>query len=155
MPTTSKRKATDASNNRAAKKTRLVAAIVDDILADTDNYPVDDEDAVRKTLVDLAEYCRDLEQQIADSQPKELSPEELEAATEKVRITVHSGIRKQMTVCPHSKHVLYSPTFVVETNLQNKISEMVIRRSLLRSFGLWSSTWSRSCTHFQDEEDSQ
>lgn len=107
--TTTKRKSTGTSG-RASKKTRTennydaTRAVVSDILADPDAYPVPEDDVeIRKLLVDLAQYARALEGQVAASAPQEVSKEDLEAATEKIRKAAAAGIKKQMSVRNISK----------------------------------------------------
>ncbi|KAF8076719.1 hypothetical protein FPV67DRAFT_1406546 [Lyophyllum atratum] len=97
-----------ASTSASAKKARLAHAAaadsVRDILADTANFPVPEgEDEIRRSLLELAVYARSLEEQIEASKPKEMSPQQLNAAAEKLRAAARSGIRKQMTWKPSCK----------------------------------------------------
>lgn len=107
--TATKRKSTGTSG-RPSKKTRtennhdVTRAVVSDILADPDAYPVPEDDVeIRKLLVNLAQYARALEGQVAASASQEKSKENLEAATEKIRKAAAAGIKKQMSVCSISK----------------------------------------------------
>lgn len=105
-----KRKATDASDGASSsKKPRTVAhsdakALVKAIVANPDTYPIlDDDDDIRRKLVKLAQYARDLEGDPdsisqAGPAPKTMTPEQLAAAVEKLRKAANSGIRKQMAV---------------------------------------------------------
>ena len=106
-----KRKATDGDNASSSKKQRTLAqsdaqALVKAILAQPDTYPIlDDDDDVRRKLVKLARYAKDLEGELqsasqaqAGSAPKTMTPEQLAAAVEKLRKAANSGIRKQMSV---------------------------------------------------------
>lgn len=73
------------------------------ILAKPDTYPiVDDDEAVRRNLVKLAQYARDLEEEASQAgpAPKTMTPEALEAAVAKLRKAASSGITKQMAVSP-------------------------------------------------------
>lgn len=118
--TTRKRKSDATDGAAAPKKARSstgahadAVALVDAILADRENYPVDeDEDAIRADFVRLAEYARALEQMAASAPPaaaaaapKVKSKEELEAEAEKVRNAALKGILKQMTVRDLSRGV--------------------------------------------------
>ncbi|KAH7931151.1 hypothetical protein BV22DRAFT_814 [Leucogyrophana mollusca] len=112
-----KRKSDAGESSSAPKKARantkhaFARALITDILADTTSYPIpDDDDDIRRSLIQLACYARDLEMEVqqgtsaADSSsPKELSPEQLAAAVEKIRKAANSGIRKQMTWKPSCK----------------------------------------------------
>ena len=81
MSSSRKRKsdaAQDAPEHVASKKARL---LVDGILSDASNYPLpNNDDLVRSSFVELAKYARSLEEKINANQPKEKSPEDLEAA---------------------------------------------------------------------------
>ena len=105
---TRKRRATDTGDAPSTSKKARASAhqdgptLVKAILAKPDTYPIlDDEDAVRRQFVELAQYARDLEEdlQSASPPPKTMTPDQLEAAVEKVRKAAHSGIKKQMGVC--------------------------------------------------------
>ncbi|KAH9950921.1 hypothetical protein B0H21DRAFT_776327 [Amylocystis lapponica] len=108
----SKRKS-DTGAGSSSKKARTNAhasaiTLVNDILADPQGFPLDDDDdAVRQSLVDLAQYARALEGAAASgsgsAQKAKRTPEELEEAAEKVRKAAHSGIKKQMTWKPSCK----------------------------------------------------
>lgn len=103
-----KRKATDVDDGpSSSKKSRTIAhsdaqALVKAILAKTKTYPIlNDDDAVRRQFVQLAKYVRDLEADLKTSPqagpaPKTMSPEQLQAAVEKLRKAANSGITKQM-----------------------------------------------------------
>lgn len=109
MPAT-KRKASDATDGASSsKKSRSVShsdaqSLLKAILAKPDTYPIlDDDYAVRRQLVKLAQYARDLEEELASASqagpaPKTMTPEQLAAAVEKLRKAANSGIRKQMSV---------------------------------------------------------
>ncbi|KAG7088075.1 hypothetical protein E1B28_012106 [Marasmius oreades] len=102
-PSTSRKRKSDsdAPTDTSAKKARLM---VDAILADASNYPIPADDAdARDSFIVLAKYARSLEEMVSGSKPKELSPEELEAAAEKLRVAARSGIKKQMTWKPSCK----------------------------------------------------
>lgn len=107
-----KRKASDADDGPFTfKKSGTIThhdaqALVKAILAKPTTYPIlDDVDFVRRQFVQLALYARDLETESqlqsspqAGPAPKTMSPEQLEAAVEKLRKAANSGIRKQMGV---------------------------------------------------------
>lgn len=98
--TTTRKRKSDASSGAAAKKTRLnlTADKVVAILADSKNYPVpEDSEASRAVFVELAQYARNLEEEIAGSKPKARTPEQVNAAAEKLKSAARSGIKKQMT----------------------------------------------------------
>jgi hypothetical protein len=111
----SKRKS-DASTS-ASKKARTVhapaQALVTAILANTSAYPInDDADTTRHTLVQLAQYARSLEEEVASSAsgagPSQSAPktkEQLKEAAAKIGRAARSGIRKQMTVRPRASPV--------------------------------------------------
>ncbi|KAG1805183.1 uncharacterized protein BJ212DRAFT_1283959, partial [Suillus subaureus] len=75
-------------------------ALVKTILAHPDTYPIpDDDDDIRQSLVELAQYAKELEQRVkAGSAPKVMSADQVAAAVEKIRKAANSGIKKQMTV---------------------------------------------------------
>jgi len=102
-----KRKATDTHDGASSSKkprTSDAQSLVGAILAKPDTYPiVDDDEAVRRNLVKLAQYARDLEEALesasqAGPAPKTMTPEALEAAVAKLRKAASSGITKQMAV---------------------------------------------------------
>ena len=107
MTTATKRKSTGTSS-RASKKSKketasntndVAQALVSDILADQDGYAIpEDESDMRKLLVQVAQYARDLEGRVDTLIPKPKSAEELEAAAEKIRNAAVAGIKKQMSV---------------------------------------------------------
>lgn len=119
QPSGSKRKTDDGAPAPAAKKARggnahaATIAVVNSILANPRSYPISgNEEAVRKSLVELAKYARSLEEQLAQltgapvagsstaavaAKPTK-SPAELEAAADKIRRAAQSGIKKQMSV---------------------------------------------------------
>ncbi|KAF8545584.1 hypothetical protein OG21DRAFT_1492197 [Imleria badia] len=94
-----KRKAADADDGpSSSKKSRITAhsdaqALVKAILAKPDTYPIlDNDDTVRRELVKLVEYARDLEENLesalqAGLAPKTMTPEQLAVAVEKLRKT--------------------------------------------------------------------
>ncbi|RDX54421.1 hypothetical protein OH76DRAFT_960558 [Lentinus brumalis] len=108
-----------AKKSRGAVTHTATAAMVDSILANPKSYLVsDNEEVVRKSLVDLASYARSLEQKLAESalgsavgsskavvvaKPAAKSPAELEEAAEKLRKAAVSGIKKQMSWKPSCK----------------------------------------------------
>lgn len=98
-----KRKA-DGASTSASKKARstttfVTQALVASILANPKEYPIpDDDDDIRKALVDLATYARGLEEEIDASKPKAKTAGEIAAAVEKLRSAAVSGIKKQMGV---------------------------------------------------------
>lgn len=97
--TTTRKRKSDASSGAATKKTRLIltADRVVDILADPKNYPVpEDPEASRAVFVELSRYARSLEEEIAGSKPKARTPEQVNAAAEKLKSAARSGIKKQM-----------------------------------------------------------
>ncbi|KAF8138872.1 hypothetical protein EV363DRAFT_1315023 [Boletus edulis] len=110
-----KRGATDTGNGASSsKKSRIIShsdaqALVKAILANPDTYPIlDDDDAVRRKLVKLAQYARDLVEDLesasqAGPAPKTMTPEQLASAVEKLRKAVKSGITKQMGWKPSCK----------------------------------------------------
>ncbi|KAG9317786.1 hypothetical protein JVU11DRAFT_2007 [Chiua virens] len=112
---TSKRKASDATDGASSsKKLRTTThhdaqSLVKAILAIPDTYPIlDDANFVRRQLVRVAEYARHLEEQAqsapsAGPAPKSMTPEQLQAAVEKLRKAANSGIRKQMGWKPSCK----------------------------------------------------
>lgn len=110
--TSKKRKSSAAVGKTSAKKAKAsdahatAKALVEDILANRENYPISEDDsAVRQTLLDLAVYARSLETELAGASngaiaaaPTQKSPEELAAAAGKIQKAAHSGIVKQMAV---------------------------------------------------------
>ncbi len=99
--TTIRKRKSDTTSGAATKKTRLnlTADKVVTILADSKNYPVpEDPEASRAVFVELAQYARSLEEEIAGSKPKARTPEQVNAAAEKLKSAARSGIKKQMTV---------------------------------------------------------
>lgn len=101
---TKKRKSDGASG--ASKKARVTdenaaaRALVSTILKDTEGYEAPSD--AREALVELAIYARSLEQAAnkgGDASTKVAkTPEQIEAAAEKIRRAAASGIKKQMTV---------------------------------------------------------
>ncbi|KAF8969374.1 hypothetical protein BDZ97DRAFT_239287 [Flammula alnicola] len=105
--TATKRKST-ATTTAAAKKAKMAAAVhaetVKNILADASGFDLPDTPAsTRKMLLELAQYARGLEEEVDSLKPKAKSPEELEAAAEKLANAAKSGIRKQLTWKPSCK----------------------------------------------------
>ncbi|KAH7887395.1 hypothetical protein F5I97DRAFT_824347 [Phlebopus sp. FC_14] len=98
-----------------SKKTRHnyadAKALVKAILANTESYPIlDDTDAIRRSFVQLAQYARYLEEELlgqgagaATPAPKTMTPEQLQAAVEKIRKAANSGITKQVSWKPSCK----------------------------------------------------
>lgn len=110
-----KRKSDTALSSSSSKKAHTdtehapAAALVTTILADRDNFPInDDDDKLRDDLIALAEYARYLQGRAVASAasaavavaaaPKQKSPEELQAAAERIRKAAVAGIKKQMVV---------------------------------------------------------
>ncbi|KAF9226836.1 hypothetical protein BS17DRAFT_696913 [Gyrodon lividus] len=108
-----KRKSDADGGPSSSKKARSLSfhadakALMKAILAQPDTYPIlDDGDALRRLLVELARYARDLEEELqsgsgsssAGGVPKTLTPEQLQAAVEKIRKAANSGITKQMMI---------------------------------------------------------
>ncbi|KAH9846399.1 hypothetical protein C2E23DRAFT_907826 [Lenzites betulinus] len=129
QPSGTKRKIEDgapapAKKARGAAANSAIVAVVNSILANPKSYPISgNEDAVRKSLVDLAKYARTLEERIAEltasgapvagsskavavtvavAKPAK-SQAELEAAADKIRHAAQSGIKKQMSWKPSCK----------------------------------------------------
>ncbi|KAL0578784.1 hypothetical protein V5O48_003196 [Marasmius crinis-equi] len=103
-PSTSRKRKSDSDAPTESVTNKKAHLMVDAILADASNYPIpSDDDLARSSLVELAKYARSLEAVIAGSKPKEKSPEELDAAAEKLRVAARSGIKKQMTWKPSCK----------------------------------------------------
>ncbi|KDQ64463.1 hypothetical protein JAAARDRAFT_118704 [Jaapia argillacea MUCL 33604] len=96
-----KRKSDASASTSKGKKARTsVGALLDAILSNPLSYEIsDDKDAVRRTLVEIAQYAQSLEHAAANGggpvpQPK--TRQELEDAAEKIRKAAVSGIKKQM-----------------------------------------------------------
>jgi len=110
-----KRKATDANDGASSsKKSRTTThsdakALMKAILANPDTYPIlDDDEDMRRKFVKLAQYARDLEENVesasqAGPSPKTMTPDQLAAAVEKLRKAANSGIKKQMAWKPSCK----------------------------------------------------
>ncbi|KIJ69809.1 hypothetical protein HYDPIDRAFT_22971 [Hydnomerulius pinastri MD-312] len=103
-----KRASDSGEGSSSSKRARINhedgKALVKAILAKPDTYPIlDDDDAVRRSLVALAQYAKDLEGELKNggeggaAAPKTLTPEQLQAAVEKIRKAANSGIKKQMS----------------------------------------------------------
>ncbi len=161
QPSGSKRKTDDGAPAPAAKKTRggaahaATVALVNSILANPKGYPISgNEEVVRKSLVELAKYARELEEQIAGApvagsskavvavaaKPAR-SQAELEAAADKIRRAAQSGIKKQMTVRPPSgcaytglpalRRATADPCCcAVEAVVQDGLRQVLLRRHL-------------------------
>jgi len=110
MATTATKKHKSSTTSTAtSKKAKLsIDTQVDTvakILSDATNYEIPDNDAeIRDTIVKLAQYTRSLEEEISASKPKEMSPQQLEAAAVKIASAACSGIKKQMSVSHVSYH---------------------------------------------------
>lgn len=95
-----------AGVSAAAKKAKLAAAgaeTVQNVLANPDDFELPATDnAMRVTLIEISEYARSLEEQIASLKPKEKSPAEVKAAANKLAAAANSGIKKQCTVSFHA-----------------------------------------------------
>lgn len=97
----------DAGEASSSKKSRTshssAKALIKTILAHPDTYPIpDDDEDIRQSMVELAQYAQELEQDTqqrgAGSASKAMSADEVAAAVEKIRKAANSGIKKQMTV---------------------------------------------------------
>jgi len=140
VATATKKRKTDATSSAATKKAKLVAAAhaetVESILSDAKNFELPYSPAMtRKMIVELAQYARSLEAEVAATKPKVLSPAELEAAAEKLANAARSGIRKQLTVSFLWKHKRVTLKFMlrqVEAVRQNWECEVDVRRRVPR-----------------------
>ncbi|KLO07904.1 hypothetical protein SCHPADRAFT_1001300 [Schizopora paradoxa] len=101
----SSKKRKSSSESHAAAK-----ALVKIILANPESYepPANDSEALRVTFVELAEYARSLEGQVAQSASNgkaaaTKTPEQICAEAERLANTVNSGIKKQMSWKPSCK----------------------------------------------------
>ncbi|KAJ3490750.1 hypothetical protein NLI96_g1219 [Meripilus lineatus] len=112
MPAARKRKSDAATSAGKSKKARAVdphakaIALVNAILSDPDEYEIpEDEDVIRDSLVELAQYARDLEGQVASGSTAapQKTKEQIEAEVEKLRRAANAGIRKQMGWKPSCK----------------------------------------------------
>ena len=110
MPAGTKRKS-DAGAAGPSKKAResgahaAAIALVASILTDKANYTLpDDDDTIIGDFMQLAQYARSLEDQIAQqgSAPAaaaaQKSPEQMAEAVDKIRRAAVAGIKKQMSV---------------------------------------------------------
>jgi hypothetical protein len=97
----------DAEEVSSLKKSRTshssAKALIKTILAHPDTYPIpDDDEDIRQSMVELAQYAQELEQDAqqrgAGPAPKAMSADQVAAAVEKIRKAANSGIKKQMTV---------------------------------------------------------
>lgn len=94
---TFKKSRTEDANARAV-------ALVNDILADPVNFTIpEDDEAIRKYFVHLANYIHSLQMQASSGSsatiaPAAKSPGELSAAVEKIRWAAVAGIERQMNV---------------------------------------------------------
>jgi hypothetical protein len=98
----SKKRKADGSSS-TSKKARVndenagPRALVSNILKDTKAFEAPDN--ARDVLIELATYARNLEQaahtNTESAQPKAKSPEDIEAAAEKVRKAAASGIKNR------------------------------------------------------------
>ncbi|KAG1763191.1 hypothetical protein EDD22DRAFT_518591 [Suillus occidentalis] len=102
----------DAREMSSSKKSRTshssAKALIKTILAHPDTYPIpDDDEDIRQSMVELAQYAQELEQDTqqtgAGSAPKAMNADEVAAAVEKIRKAANSGIKKQMTWKPSCK----------------------------------------------------
>lgn len=153
-----KRKADQPGGTSRSKKVHVeedhsaAVALVNTVLADPGDFDIpDDDDELRRNLVALANYARTLEGRVAAASsgsagaaaPKKKSAEELEVAADKVRRAAVAGITKQMTVRPdvydlHAYFAEMERIYPVETQLQRRIGQVVLRWHLPRSGGIWS-----------------
>ncbi|KIY52294.1 hypothetical protein FISHEDRAFT_35383 [Fistulina hepatica ATCC 64428] len=104
----------DAGGTASQKKARLElevegARVVADILSGSPDscYALTDDVGCATTLhdalVEVAQYARSLQQQVAALKPKEKSKEDIAVAADKLAAAVQSGITKQMTWKPSCK----------------------------------------------------
>ncbi|KAG2013240.1 hypothetical protein CC2G_010173 [Coprinopsis cinerea AmutBmut pab1-1] len=101
-----KRKA-EESAAAASKKLKLVeegASKVEAILKDASTFEVPEgDDEVRKEMLQLAQYARMLEDELAALKPKPKSAEDLAKEVDKLASVICSGIKKQMSWKPSCK----------------------------------------------------
>ncbi|KAH8094924.1 hypothetical protein BXZ70DRAFT_344568 [Cristinia sonorae] len=99
-----KARTSDAANPHAS-----AVALVSSILADRESFVLpDDDDAIIDNFIQLAQYARALEGQIASGSGAggdgpQKSPEAIQAAAEKLRRAAVAGIKKQMSWKPSCK----------------------------------------------------
>ncbi|CAA7258576.1 unnamed protein product [Cyclocybe aegerita] len=104
--TVTKKRKSDSTAASAAKKAKLDARVqvVTSILSDATGFELPAGDASTRALIlQLVQYARDLEQEVAALKPKAKSPQELAAAADKLANAARSGIRKQLTWKPTAK----------------------------------------------------
>ncbi|KDR84064.1 hypothetical protein GALMADRAFT_236702 [Galerina marginata CBS 339.88] len=106
--TATKKRKSDTSTSSASKKAKLAVAAhaetVENILSDAANFSLPETSMdTRALILSLAKYARSLEEEVDSYKPKAKSPQELEAAAEKLANVARSGIRKQMTWKPTCK----------------------------------------------------
>lgn len=140
----------DASVSSSSKKQRReddnarAVTLVDNILANLDGFSIPESDTeLREDFVSLAKYARYLQEQggptsTATARVKK-SPDELEAAVEKVRKAAVAGIKKQMNVSSMRIYACFTAdlsdstrAFSVAPYMQVKARQMVLRRYLQR-----------------------
>jgi hypothetical protein len=100
---TARKRKPDTASGPAAKKACIAAGkgLVEKILADPEGYTLPtDEVEMRKLVIELAQYAREAE--LAPPLPKPKSPEELQAAVDRLQSTTARGIEKLMSVCSPS-----------------------------------------------------
>lgn len=95
-----------SSNKKARIDTSNAEALVHSILSNPSDYVIpDNDDDIRQSFVDLANYASYLRDSVVSVQqagssvaPASKTPEQLADAAEKVAKAARSGIKKQMTV---------------------------------------------------------
>jgi len=154
--TATKKRKSGTTSTAASKKAKLIidaqADTVAKILSDATNYEIPDDDAeIRDTIVKLAQYARSLEEEISASKPKEMSPQQLEAAAVKIASAACSGIADE---CKSRLVSLFCNTqgVPVETVMQDWWRQVGLRRRLPRPQGIRYNDGSRWPCNFQDEE---
>lgn len=101
--TATKKRKNDGPTAAATKKAKLAATAhaetVNSILSNASSFDIPSTDkATRDLILGLAQYARSLEEEVESYKPKAKSPEELDAAAQKLAAAARSGIKKQMTV---------------------------------------------------------
>lgn len=122
--TTRKRKATSAAGPTAAasKKIRLAeegADLVKRVLADASSS---------EEMIQLAEYARVLEEEVASLKPKPKTDAEIAVEVDKLRASVRSGIVKQMGVSDLKRIYAVTGTRVINHRVSgNHLASMAQR----------------------------
>jgi len=113
-PSKSNKRKSDASVSGSAKKLKTAGgsheaprALVDAILASPEEFelPIDDEDALRRQFVELAEYAKYLEDEVRSglAATPTKSDEQIDAEAARLANTINFGIKKQMSWKPSCK----------------------------------------------------